>query len=45
MLIMENLSTQHFEISLTNCKDKSHGEKRTGWLWNWKFTDTYSFVL
>lgn len=45
MLTMENLSTQRFKISLTNCMDKSHGKKGTGWLWNWKFTDIYSFVL
>lgn len=45
MLTMENLSTQHLKISLTNCQAKSGGEKGTGWLCNWKFTDIYSFVL
>lgn len=45
MLTIENLSTQHFKISLTNCKDKSRGEKGNGWLWNWKFTDIYGFFL
>lgn len=41
---MENLSTKHFKISLTNYKDKSYSEKGTSWFLNWKFKLIITFI-